>query len=205
MWQITASQVSQKFNERLVFENISFQISSGHSLAFIGPNGSGKTSLIRIICGLNRPYHGQIQFIFRDQPVSGRHVYSQIGLVGPYLQLYNHLNAFENYAFFARIRGLAVDSSHLKRLMDRFGLRGRELDELRTFSSGMLQRMKYVIAVMHQPECLILDEPTANLDETGAALVYELMQEHKKKHILIFATNESAEVHLGENHIALGS
>jgi len=205
MWQITASQLSQKFNQRLVFENISFQISSGHSLAFIGPNGSGKTSLIRIICGLHRPYHGQIQFTFKNRLVSGRQVYSQIGLVGPYLQLYNQLTAFENYAFFARIRGLAVDSSHLKRLMDRFGLRGRELDELRTFSSGMLQRMKYVIAVMHQPECLILDEPTANLDEAGAALVYELMQDQRKNHILIFATNESSEVKLGDNHIALGA
>lgn len=205
MWQITASQLSQKFNQRLVFENISFQISSGHSLAFIGPNGSGKTSLIRIICGLHRPYHGQIQFTFKNRLVSGRQVDSQIGLVGPYLQLYNQLTAFENYAFFARIRGLAVDSSHLKRLMDRFGLRGRELDELRTFSSGMLQRMKYVIAVMHQPECLILDEPTANLDEAGAALVYELMQDHRKNHILIFATNESSEVKLGDNHVALGA
>lgn len=205
MWQIIASQLSQKFNQRLVFENISFQISSGHSLAFIGPNGSGKTSLIRIICGLHRPYHGQIQFTFKNRLVSGRQVDSQIGLVGPYLQLYNQLTAFENYAFFARIRGLAVDSSHLKRLMDRFGLRGRELDELRTFSSGMLQRMKYVIAVMHQPECLILDEPTANLDEAGAALVYELMQDHRKNHILIFATNESSEVKLGDNHVALGA
>jgi ABC-type sugar transport system ATPase subunit len=104
-------------------------------------------------------------------------VYSQIGLVGPYLQLYNQLTALENYAFFARIRGLAVDSSHLKRLMDRFGLRGRELDELRTFSSGMLQRMKYVIAVMHQPECLILDEPTRGIDVGAKYEIYTIMNQ----------------------------
>ena len=205
MWQITGSHISQKFNHRLVFKDISFEVASGHSLVLTGPNGSGKTTLIRIICQLNKPYDGQVQFAQDQNNVPSQRIYPQLGLVGPYLQLYNHLTAFENYSFFARIRGLAVDSTELKKLMDRMGLKGRELDELRTFSSGMLQRMKYVIALLHQPEFLILDEPTANLDEAGSALVYEMMEEQKKHRVLIFATNESAEVKLGETKIALNA
>lgn len=205
MWQITGSDISQKFNQRLIFENISFEVASGHSLVLTGANGSGKTTLVRIVCQLNQPYKGQIRFTRDQKNISNQEIYAHMGLVGPYLQLYNYLTAFENYSFFARIRGLAVDNSQLKRLMERMGLRGRELDELRTFSSGMLQRMKYVIALLHQPEFLILDEPTANLDEAGAALVYEIMQEQKKERILIFATNEPAEVKFGEIKIALGA
>jgi heme exporter protein A len=205
MWQINGSALSQKFNQRLIFEDISFEVASGHSLVLTGVNGSGKTTLIRIICQLNRPYKGQIRFTRDQQIISNQQIYSHLGLVGPYLQLYNHLTALENYTFFARIRDQAVDNSQLKRLMERMGLRGRELDELRTFSSGMLQRMKYVIALLHQPEILILDEPTANLDEEGAAMVYEIMQEQKKERILIFATNEPAEVKFGEVKIALGA
>jgi heme exporter protein A len=205
MWQITGSDLSQKFNQRLIFESISFEITSGHSLVLTGANGSGKTTLVRIICQLNRPYRGRIRFSRDQKDISNQQIYAQLGLVGPYLQLYNHLTAFENYSFFARIRGLAVDNGQLKRLMERMGLRGRELDELRTFSSGMLQRMKYVIALLHRPEFLILDEPTANLDEAGAALVYEIMQEQKKDRILIFATNEPAEVKFGEVKVALSA
>jgi heme exporter protein A len=205
MWQITGSHISQKFNQRLIFENISFEVASGHSLVLTGPNGSGKTTLIRIICQLNRPSAGQIRFSQNQKDIPYQQIYPQLGLVGPYLQLYIHLTAFENYSFFARIRGLAVDSTQLKKLMDRMGLKGRELDELRTFSSGMLQRMKYVIALLHQPEFLILDEPTANLDESGSALVYQIMEEQKKNRILIYATNESAEVKFGETKIALGA
>jgi heme exporter protein A len=205
MWKITGSLISQKFNQRLVFENISFEVASGHSLLVTGPNGSGKTTLIRIICQLNRPAAGEIQFSRNQKDLPYQQIYPQLGLVGPYLQLYNHLTAYENYSFFTRIRGLAVDSTQLKKLMDRMGLKGRELDELRTFSSGMLQRMKYVIALLHQPEFLILDEPTANLDEGGSALVYQIMEEQKKNRILIYATNEPAEVKFGETEIALGT
>jgi heme exporter protein A len=130
-------------------------------------------------------------------------MFHHIGLVGPYLQLYNNLTAFENYRFFSRIRSLPSNQDYFKALMDRFGLRGRELDELRTFSSGMLQRMKYVIALLHEPEILVLDEPTANLDEAGAAIVYQLMTEQKKDKILILATNEPKEFQFGEQKVSL--
>jgi heme exporter protein A len=203
MWKIVAENLTQKFNRRMVFGDISFQVESGNSLALAGPNGSGKTTLVRVICQLLRPTSGNLKY-YRDENQLGPHdVYSSLGLVGPYLQLYNDLTALENFSFFSKIRGMTVDNSCLARLMDRLGLRGRELDELRTFSSGMLQRMKYVIATMHDPHILILDEPSANLDEAGIAIVHELMEEQRKKKILIIATNEPEELKFGREKIYL--
>jgi heme exporter protein A len=202
MWKIVAENLTQKFNRRMVFGDISFQIESGNSLALAGPNGSGKTTLVRVICQLLRPTSGNVKYYRGGSQLGPPEVYSSLGLVGPYLQLYNDLTALENFSFFSRIRGMTVDNSRLPRLMDRLGLRGRELDELRTFSSGMLQRMKYVIATMHDPHILIVDEPSANLDEAGIAIVHELMEEQKKK-ILIIATNEPEELKFGREKIYL--
>ncbi len=203
MWKIEAQGIAQQFNRRMIFKDISFRVHSGESLVFTGRNGSGKTTLVRILCQLIRPYRGEVRFLRDDQPVPGDKIYPYLGLVGPYLQLYNNLTALENYTFFARIRGLPVDLPRFRRWMDRLGLKGRELDELRTYSSGMLQRVKYVMALFHQPEILILDEPTSNLDEQGAAIVYEIMEEQKRQHILILATNEPDEIHFGDYEVKL--
>ncbi len=203
MWKIVAENLTQKFNRRIVFKDIFFQIGSGHSLAVTGPNGSGKTTLVKVICQLLQPSSGVVKYIRDGQGVERLDIYSCLGLVGPYLQLYNNLTALENFSFFSRIRGLPVDNTRFRKLMDRVGLKGRELDELRTFSSGMLQRMKYVIAVMHEPHILILDEPSANLDEAGIMIVHELMEDQKKDKILIVATNEPGELSFGEEKIYL--
>ncbi|MFZ0390612.1 MAG: ABC transporter ATP-binding protein [Calditrichia bacterium] len=205
MWKIVCKQVSRQFNQRTVFEDISFQVESGSSVVLTGPNGSGKTTLIRILSRLNQPSAGQVTYLRNEQALSTEKLYPHIGLVGPYLQLYNQLTAFENYKFFARIRGLTVDVAQFKSLMKRMGLQGRELDELRTYSSGMLQRAKYVMALFHQPQVLFVDEPTANLDEKGAAIVYSIMEEQKKDKILIIATNEPEEIRFGDQQIAIAS
>lgn len=205
MWKVIGSDITQTFNNRTIFRDLSFEVESGASLVLTGPNGSGKTTLIRIISNLLRPNKGEVGFYQDDRKESVKELYSVIGLVGPYLQLYNNLTAFENYAFFTKIRGLNVDGSRFKSLMKRVGLAGRELDELRTYSSGMLQRMKYVCALLHEPEILILDEPTSNLDESGAGIIYQLMEEQKRIKILILATNEPGEIKFGDKQVQLAA
>jgi heme exporter protein A len=205
MWKVEAKNITQTFNQRNIFKNISFEVQSGESLVLTGPNGSGKTTMIRIICNLLRPISGNVDYVFGDQKKEAKDLYSTIGLVGPYLQLYNNLTALENYSFFAKIRGLSIDISYFKVLMKKMGLAGRELDELRTYSSGMLQRMKYVCALLHQPEILVLDEPTSNLDEKGCDIVYQIMQDQKKEKVLILATNEPGEIKFGDKKVQLAA
>jgi heme exporter protein A len=203
MWKIVATNLTQKFNKRLIFSDISFEIASGQSLVFSGPNGSGKTTLMKIICQLIRPTGGDIDYLRSNKKNSPHELYPYIGLVGPYLQLYNNLTAWENYSFFARMRGLSLDRNLFKNFMNKMGLRGRELDELRTYSSGLLQRIKYVMALMHEPPILFLDEPTSNLDESGVSIVFEIMEKQKKNNILVLATNEPEELKFGEKQIKL--
>lgn len=203
--RVVAQNISKSFNGRRVLSEINFEIASGESLAITGPNGSGKTTLIKIICGLIAPSTGQIQFYSHKKLLTRDELYNRIGLVGPYLQLYNYLTAWENIQFFSRIRGIEPDTDYFLQLMDRLGLRGREADELRTYSSGMLQRMKYVIALLHQPEVLILDEPTANVDEEGSRVIYQIMEMQMSTKILILATNEPEEVKFGKRHVRVDS
>jgi heme exporter protein A len=205
MWKVIGDQISHKFNKRTIFSNISFAVESGRSLVLIGPNGSGKTTLVKIICRLLQPISGKLLIYHDSQVTDPVKLYSTVGLVGPYLQLYNNLTALENYTFFSRIRGLSVDINFFRELMNQFGLKGREMDELRTYSSGMLQRAKYVMALIHRPEILILDEPTSNLDEEGVHIVYELIQKQREDKILILATNEPEEFKFGNEQIVLSA
>jgi len=201
MVRIEARDLQKQFNDRLIFSQINFSLQSGESLAITGPNGSGKTTLVRIISGLISPTSGQITYHINGKMYAPHEVYGLIGLVGPYLQLYLNLTAWENLEFFSRIRGLSVNKPKLKRLMAHFGLAGRELDLLKTFSSGMLQRMKYVVALIHQPEVLLVDEPTSNLDEEGSETVYRLLEEQQKEKILVVATNEPEEIRFGRKRV----
>lgn len=204
MFKIKASGVSKKFNERSVLKNIHFEISSGQSLAITGHNGSGKTTLVRIISGLMSPSEGSIQYYGNSDAVEPEHIHSLIGLVGPYLQLYQSLTALENLTFFSKIRGLGGNRSKILELMALMGLKGRELDHIKNYSSGMLQRLKYAFALLHEPEILLVDEPTSNLDEAGSAIVYDILKQQMENKILIIATNNPEESRLGQKRIHVG-
>jgi heme exporter protein A len=199
--RIIAENVEKKFNHRHVIKGINFQLEEADSLVVTGANGTGKTTLVRMISGLLSPSSGKIEYFLDGQQISRESVYSRIGLVGPYLQLYKDLTAWENLAFFAKARHGKVDADRILDLMEYVGLAGREHDELKTYSSGMLQRIKYVAALYHDPDILILDEPTANLDEVGKHLVYDIIEKHKQQHIVIIATNEVEEIKYGAKRV----
>ena len=203
VYQIKANNISKSFNNKSIFKNIDFELKSGQSLVITGHNGSGKTTLVRIISGLISPTNGTINFYQQSRKIDNKNHYELIGFVGPYLQMYNVLTAWENLIFFSRIRHKKPDTKKLKELMKNLGLANRELDQVKSYSSGMLQRLKYVVALLHEPPVLILDEPTSNLDEEGCQIVYEIMEKQRKNKILILATNDPREIQFGENHINL--
>lgn len=204
MFTIKASNLSKKFNERLIFKDIGFALQSGQSLAVTGQNGSGKTTLIRIISGLLSPTGGTLSFSEGDQKIAIEEIFAHIGLVGPYLQLYNTLTAMENLVFFSRIRGLGTNKSRIFELTRQMGLAGRELDYVKNYSSGMVQRLKFVFALLHEPPILLVDEPTSNLDEKGMEIVYDILKKQMESKILIVATNNPEEIRFGQTQIHVG-
>jgi len=190
------SGISKVFNRRTIFYDVSFSLQETNSLAVTGRNGSGKSTLLKIIAGVLSPTHSNISLSLSEKQIDSRFRFQHIGFVAPYLQLYDEFTAWENLTIVRKIRGVSVDDDYLLGLLRRMSLEERKGDLLRTFSSGMKQRLKYAFALLHQPPILLLDEPTTNLDESGHEAVYDIIEEQKRRGIVIIATNDPDEVKL---------
>jgi len=203
--KIEIKNIGKYFGERKIFSNINFEISSGTSVAITGPNGSGKTTLMRIISGLLNPTEGAVIYSNNDTELKDREKFNHLGLVGPYLELYNDLTAMENLKFFSKMKRIKNDEDVILKLLDKMNLSGHEDDLVKNYSSGMKQRLKYVFALLDSPEILLLDEPTSNLDKEGINTVYNIMGNQKSNGILIIATNDEADLKFGDSQIAIAS
>ena len=195
--------ISRSFGGRAALKSVSATASAGRLLVIAGPNGSGKSTLLKIAAGLIRPTTGKV--IYDDgtgqSPPSA--FSSRIGFLSPELMLYEELSSLENLSFFARLRGVEDAEDAAEALLRSVGLLERADDPLSSFSSGMKQRVKYCFALMGEPDVLLLDEPTANLDEPGKQMVYSLLGGLKASRTIIMATNEREEVLLGDDKVLL--
>ncbi len=196
--QLIARNISKRFQVRRVLKRIAFEATPGKAVVITGPNGSGKSTLVKILTGLLSPTAGEVRYVAENRYLTPGEVIHQIGLVSPYLQLYPDLTAREHIQLFAQLHGIVEYEERGTALMAQFGLQGREWDTIRTYSSGMVQRMKYVLALLHQPDVLFVDEPSANLDVQGKTVVAELIRQYKRDHIVVIATNEVDEVNWGD-------
>ena len=188
---LRVDKVSKKFNNRKIFENVSFELLEGSSIAITGKNGSGKSTLVKIIAGLLGKTSGGITFSINNKIVKPDFTYNYIGFVSPYLNLYDEFTGYENLKFCSDIRG--INSDGINDVLKRVGLFDRRNDLLKIFSSGMKQRLKLAFGILHNPYLLILDEPTSNLDSDGVKIVDDIAEEYKKDRILIIATNDAHE------------
>ena len=191
---LTINGIGQEFNRRTIFRDLTFTISSGESLALTGKNGSGKSTLIKILSGLLTPTKGTVAYTVKGTKVLPDDIKSAIGLVSPYLQLYDEFTGLENLMILSSIRSNgSLTKGRAEALLDRFGLAERRHDFVRGYSSGMKQRLKYAFALLHAPGVLLLDEPTSNLDAEGIEIVQQVVVEQGKAGILILATNDEGE------------
>jgi len=192
---VAARNIRKDFNRRTVFRDLHFAVAGeGMSLAITGRNGSGKSTLVKILAGVLTPSKGDVEYRLdgiRIGPDDLRHV---LGLVSPYLQLYDEFTAQENIDLLCAMRGSGrADPANIDRLFEAMSLRQRRNDLVRTYSSGMKQRLKYIFALVHKPLLLILDEPSSNLDAEGISAVRTLVDEQKERGILVVATNDVLE------------
>jgi len=198
---LSASRLKKVFNRRIIFEEITFSVGPSQTLLITGRNGSGKSTLVKMLCGLLTPTAGTIHFVRRG----GRKVdrLASIGLVSPYLEMYDEFSAEENLTMALSIRGLLPDREQVEVLLENVGLHARRRDAVRAYSSGMKQRLKYAFALIHRPSILLLDEPMANLDAQGIAMVRRIMEEHRREGILAVATNDLTDVDQYEEQVNL--
>ena len=193
---LTLQNVTKIFGRRLIFDKINFSFESGKIYGLAGPNGSGKSTLSRIISGLLEPTQGKVIHESDNKKIEPEKLHNYLGFVSPYLVLYDEFSAEENLYHFSKIRGTDYDSKRAGVLLEEFNIYSRRSDLLKEYSSGMKQRMKFIFALLHSPQLLLLDEPTSNLDNTGKDKVYEIVKREAENNLVIVASNEDSDLAL---------
>lgn len=197
--------VGASYGARPVFSDVSLELRAGETLVVSGQNGSGKSTFLRLLAGLQRPDAGRIAYQLGNEAYDPRDAGRLLGWVAPDLMLYRELTARENLCFFAAVRRLRIDDGAIDALLERVGLGGRGDDRLAAYSSGMAQRLRYAYALLHRPPVLLLDEPTVTLDERGAAVVEAVVAEQRRHGIVVIATNDPRELRYGDLILRLGN
>ncbi len=203
--ELIATNIAKEFNRRPIFRDLSFSLEQVDSLGITGRNGAGKSTLIKILSGLLTPTNGTVEYIMDGKGVPPGDARDQIGLVSPYLQLYDEFTAMENLQHLSHIRSNNLDiGQESEALLQEFNLWNKRNDLVRTFSSGTKQRLKFVFALLHKPAVLLLDEPMTNLDTEGVKVVQQMIKKQQKSGIVIVATNVKSEVAWCKKRIHLG-
>ena len=202
-YSVEAVSLNKVFGRRLIFNNINFKFENNGIFGISGPNGSGKSTLIKIIAGITSPSSGKIIHNSNEKMVIPEMLHNHIGFVSPYLVLYNEFSAWENLNYFSEIRNVPFDSAKVNLLLETFLLLNRKDDFVKTYSSGMKQRLKFIFALMHSPQLLLLDEPTSNLDSEGKDKVYSILKKEADTSIIIIASNEESDLEICSSCIQL--
>lgn len=195
--------LSKRYGSKLVIKKLSFEADSG-VYGISGPNGSGKTTLMRCLSGLMRPSSGSVEWIIEGKPADRFQMRRNIGLAGPWLQLYREMSCFENLEFVGQLHNLDNLRYRIDQCLDRVGLADLKHQGYGELSSGQQQRLKIASAIIHEPKILLLDEPGTNLDQSGFDMVRELLKESRNLgRLVILASNESSELDLCDHIISV--
>jgi heme ABC exporter ATP-binding subunit CcmA len=170
---IELAGLTRRYGDREALADVTLTLAPGATLVVFGPNGAGKTTLLRVLATLLRPHGGTARVLGHELPGAGWAVRGHVGLLGHASLLYRDLTARENLAFHARLH--RAPAARIDELLEAVGLRARADDPVHTYSRGMVQRAAVARCVLHDPELLLLDEPTANLDPHAAELVEPLI------------------------------
>jgi ABC-2 type transport system ATP-binding protein len=187
---IHAHGLTRKFGDFTAVDQLTLSVAPGSIFAFLGANGSGKSTTIRMLIGLLRPTAGEIQVDGIDVNRNPRRVRDHIGYMGQKVSLYQGLSLRENVDFYAGLYGLAADELDRRwgALRERFALGEAESEKTEELPAGIRQRAGLALATLHQPRVLFLDEPTAGVDVYNRGLFWELIQEEAMAGVTVFVT-----------------
>jgi ABC-2 type transport system ATP-binding protein len=161
---IDVRDLSKSFGSLLAVNHVSMQIEAGRITGFLGPNGSGKTTTLRMLCGLLTPDSGTGEVLGLDFPTEAEAIKRRTGYMTQRFSLYEDLTIEENLEFVARVYSLDGVTDRVRATLDKLGLTSRRQQLAGQLSGGWKQRLALAAAVMHEPKLLLLDEPTAGVD-----------------------------------------
>jgi ABC-2 type transport system ATP-binding protein len=192
---IQIADLTKRYGDFLAVDHLNFQIQEGEIFGFLGPNGSGKTTTIRMLVGLSKPSEGRASILGHDILSNITEAKRYIGVVPDISNLYDELSARKNLLFMAKLYGVPHDQRELKadELLKIFGLYERRNDRFDTFSRGMKRALTIAAALIHSPKILFLDEPTTGLDVVAAQSLRNLISNLHSQGLTIFLTTHYLE------------
>jgi ABC-type multidrug transport system ATPase subunit len=172
---IEVKNLTKSFREIKAVDNLSFTVSAGQVYGFLGQNGAGKSTTIRMLLTLIAPGSGEIEIFGMDLQKHRKEILRQVGAIIERPDLYKYLTALENLRIFAAMSGVKVTDKKLMEQLEIVGLADRAHSKAKTYSQGMKQRLGIATALAHDPKLIILDEPTNGLDPQGIADIRNLI------------------------------
>jgi len=200
---IHIENVSKKLGRRQVLKNVTFDVNSGDIFGYLGPNGAGKTTTIRILLGLLEADLGELNILGQNIRLASTRM--RVGFALDPDGLYNTMTATDNLQYYAEIYAVPDPAARIRRVLEMVGLSDRADDRTGTYSKGMRQRLSLARAMVHNPEVLILDEPTAGVDPTGQIDIRKILLDiaRVEKKTVLLSSHNLDEVQRICNRIAL--
>ena len=181
---VSVHNLHKEFENIKAVNGLSFTVNQGDVYGFLGENGAGKSTTIRMMLTLVKPSEGEITIFNKSLQQHRNEILGQVGAVIERPDLYKYLSAYDNLSIFARLSGIKVSRKLIMDQLERVGLAERSSSKIKTYSQGMKQRLGIAVALIHDPKLIILDEPTNGLDPQGIAdmrnLILDLSRHYGK-------------------------
>ena len=180
--------VSKSFGKRKIIDNISLKVNSGEIFGFLGPNGSGKTTTIKMILRLIDSDEGEIKVNGFDNRKQFEQAMECIGAIVENPDMYKYMSGIDNLKLHARIRN--IDEKRIAEVLEMVGLKDRAKDKVGKYSLGMKQRLGLALTLLHNPKVLILDEPTNGLDPAGIKQLRDILKKiSHEENVAVFVSS----------------
>ncbi|MCX6169868.1 MAG: ABC transporter ATP-binding protein [Ignavibacteriales bacterium] len=167
--------LTKKFGNLIAVNNLDLNVYRGDVFGFLGPNGAGKSTTIRMLLSLIKPTSGEMKIFGKSISKDRKEIFSKIGAIVEKPDFYLYLSAYKNLEILGKLSGTDVSKKKLMSMLELVGLEKRYKSKVKTFSHGMKQRLGIAQALLHDPELIILDEPTTGLDPQGMKEIRDLI------------------------------
>ena len=184
---IKVENLTRRFGEFTAVDHINFDVHEGEVVGYLGPNGSGKTTTIRMLLGLLEPSDGKATVLGFDAFRQSEEVRTRAGYMSQKFAIYDDLTVLENLTFYGGVYGIR-DKARIARTLELAGLKGHDSTLTRSLSAGWRQRLALGIALVHEPKLLFLDEPTSGVDPTARRAFWDLIYELAENGVTILVT-----------------
>lgn len=184
---IQVENLTRRFGDFVAVDHVNFEVHAGEVVGYLGPNGSGKTTTIRMLLGLLEPDDGRATVLGFDAFRQSEEVRARAGYMSQKFAIYDDLTVLENLTFYGGVYGI-TEKTRIRQTLDLVGLIGHESALTRSLSAGWRQRLALGIALVHEPKLLFLDEPTSGVDPTARRVFWDLIYELAENGVTILVT-----------------